>query len=667
MKTSSTILIVFVLLLALCCCLIIILSGTLYAFYQIGNVLPTISSHTTFFPDDTTPTPFEITRQPVDLIPIDTMNLLKHTIVPVSDLADLACRFKGICDVPTAMDPPTEPYSKGAQASFWANDEDSNSNFLVNATLRYITPHIYFWVEDGTHYNEQDLIKLVDTFENNIYPTNREFFGSEWTPGVDNDPHIYILYTSGLGSSVAGYFSSSDEYNPLVRQYSNAHEIFYIDSSESLSANYTYGTLAHEFQHMIHWYQDRNEDAFLNEGFSELAGFLNGYYSSGSARYYLNDPDITLTNWLESTAENRAHYGANFLFVTYFLDRFGEDVTKALVHDQKNGLDSIDSVLSQYSITDPLTEDGITADNFFLDWTITNYIQDGTTGDGRYLYHNYPNVPQASDTEIMTTCPLDRITRIVNQYGVDYIRITCPGSYTLSFEGATSTSILPADPHSGTYAFWSNKGDESDMTLTRQFDLSGVSGQVAFSYWAWYDLENDYDHVYLEASSDGISWNILTTSSGTAADPSGTSYGWGYTGQSNGWIQEMVDLSRFAGQVVFLRFEYITDENVTGEGFLLDEIAIPEINYTEGFESSDGGWVGSGFVRIQNTLPQTFRLAIIMHTGNRTSVDIIPVTTNQTAQIPIQIGSNDVKDVVLVVTATTRFTHEPAAYQLTIR
>jgi hypothetical protein len=129
----------------------------------------------------------------------------------------------------------------------------------------------------------------------------------------------------------------------------------------------------------------------------------------------------------------------------------------------------------------------------------------------------------------------------------------------------------------------------------------------------------------------------------------------------------MVDLSRFAGQVVFLRFEYITDENVTGEGFLLDEIAIPEINYTEGFESSDGGWVGSGFVRIQNTLPQTFRLAIIMHTGNRTSVDIIPVTTNQTAQIPIQIGSNDVKDVVLVVTATTRFTHEPAAYQLTIR
>ena len=84
----------------------------------------------------------------------------------------------------------------------------------------------------------------MDTFENKIYPTDRAFFGSEWTPGVDDDPHIYILYTNGLGQTAGGYFSSSDEYPPQISQYSNAHEMFYINSSESLSEPYTFGSLA---------------------------------------------------------------------------------------------------------------------------------------------------------------------------------------------------------------------------------------------------------------------------------------------------------------------------------------------------------------------------------------------------------------------------------------
>ena len=108
---------------------------------------------------------------------------------------------------------------------------------------------------------------LLDVFEESIYPTDRAFFGSEWTPGVDNDPHIYIIYASNLGSYVAGYFISLDEYHPLVVEQSNSMEGFYIDSSQDLGSDYTYGTLAHEFQHMIHWYQDANESSFLDEGF----------------------------------------------------------------------------------------------------------------------------------------------------------------------------------------------------------------------------------------------------------------------------------------------------------------------------------------------------------------------------------------------------------------
>jgi immune inhibitor A len=667
-KPNSIILIVAGVALVLCCCLVI-LASIGFGAYQFIRISPTIQSIITPFisSDGSTPTPFEITRQPADANSSATLHLLEQSVVPGRDLATLACSLKNICDVPATLPPPSAPFTVGTQKKIWLLNTDTNTNSSIDITLQYATPHAYFWVEDGVSFNQADMKTLIDTFETKIYPTDREFFGSEWTPGVDGDPHIYIFYCKNLGGNVAGFFNTGDEYPPQISQYSNAHESIYMDSSQILSDEYTYGVLAHEFQHMIHWYQDKNEGSMLNEGFSELATFLNGYNTGGFDWYYTTNPDINLTDWLGGSGDNSPHYGANFLFVTYFLDRFGNEATQALVHDQMNALDSVDNVLNQLNISDPLTSQPITADDFFLDWTLANYIHDPNVADGRYTYANYPNAPTTSDTEIISACPQAGNTRTVNQYGVDYISFNCSGSYTIDFTGSTLTGLLPTDPHAGDYAFWSNKGDESDMTLTRQFDLGAVSGTVTFDYWTWYDLEQDYDYVYLEASTDGTTWTILNTPSGTADNPSGNSYGWGYNGQSGGWIQESVDLSQYAGQKVSLRFEYVTDAAVNGEGFLLDDISIPQINYSEGFESGDGGWSGAGFVRIQNILPQTFRLALITHAASGTTVDIIPVSADQTAQIPVTIGSNGVQDVVLVVTGTTRFTREQAAYQFGIK
>ena len=87
--------------------------------------------------------------------------------------------------------------------------------------------------------------------------------------------------------------------------------------------DYIYGTMAHEFQHMIHWYQDRNEESWLNEGFSELAAFLNGYYSDRPDYDYIMQPDMQLNDWPNDKDSTLPHYGASFLFVDYFLNRFG--------------------------------------------------------------------------------------------------------------------------------------------------------------------------------------------------------------------------------------------------------------------------------------------------------------------------------------------------------
>jgi hypothetical protein len=408
---------------------------------------------------------------------------------------------------------------------------------------------------------------------------------------------------------------------------------------------------------------DRNDVSWMNEGFAEVGAFLNGYDIGGADWVYVQNPDMQLNTWVDNASPDfSAHYGQSFLYLTYFLDRFGEEATKALTINPENDLPSVDQTLAELNITDPETGAVITADDVFMDWAVTMYLMDGSAGDGRYTYQNYPSAPRITTTESVS-CP-QSANRTVNQYGIDYYTINCEGDHTISFNGSTVVGLLPVSANSGNYMFWSNRGDESDMTLTREFDFSGVSSPINMSFAMWHDLETDYDYVFLEASTDGETWEILQTPSGTDVDPSGNSYGWGWNGQTNGWVTEEVDLSKFAGQKVQIRFEYITDAALNGEGILLDDVQIEAINYQEGFEEGDGGWEATGFVRVENTLPQTYRLTLVTK-GDSTTVTHIPVNSDQTAQIPFSLNAGE--EAVLIVTGTTRFTRLPAAYQIDIK
>ena len=653
----------------LLCCICLVVAGVAgFFFYRSGmDWLENSGLPIPEGPITSTPPVVELNRPPADSVSTETLELLQNTVVPVNDPRQLACKLKGVCGITETVPAPTTPPGIGTSETFWVSNVDTNENFQVEATLRYITPHVYFWVENGVDYDQSELKALTDAFESKIYPTNREFFGSEWTPGVDNDPHIYIMYVRGMGSSIAGYFSSADEMNPQAHEYSNAHEMFLFNADNTnLGEEFTYGVLAHEFQHMIHWAQDRNEASWMNEGFAEVAAFLNNYDPGGFDWLYIGDPDLQLNDWPNNQSATPPHYGASFLYLTYFLDRFGEEATKAVVKDPANGFDSIDNALQEIDAVDGLTGEPVTADDVFMDWAATNYLLNGSVADGRYIYNNYLSANRASATETVTSCPQSPQGRSVHQYGVDYIQIDCAGDFTLSFTGSTVTRLLPAsaDPAEGRMAFWSNKGDESDMTLTQEFDFTNVSGPIEISFRTWYDLEEDYDYLYLVASEDGETWQIITTPSGTDEDPSGNSYGWAYNGTTDGWMEETVDLSQFAGKVIQLRFEYVTDAAVNGEGLLLDDVRIDAVNYSSDFETDDGGWIGEGFVRVENVLPQTFRLSLIIQNGD-TTVQTIELSADQTVDIPLSLENG--QTATLVVTGTTRFTREEASYQFEIK
>ena len=604
----------------------------------------------------------------------ETLVVLENAIIPLNDPLEIKQRLTGSIISPVHVPDPVEPLEIGDRDSFWVLDADMNRSFQVGAVLRQVSEHLYFWVEDGLEINQQHLDELVSTFEDDIYPTTRHFFGNEWSPGVDGDPHIYILYASGMGEYVAGLFSPGDEYPPQAVDYSNAHEMFILNADTlELNNPFTYGVLAHEYQHMIHWNQDRDEESWLNEGFSELAMFLNGYSTGGVVQRYAKNPDIQLNHWPEKDEDSLAHYGASFLFTAYFLDRFGPDATRALISDPADGLESIDSVLAHRIKIGSLDGGTTSADDVFSDWVVASYLQDDKVDQGQYTYHNLSPVPDPMVTTTISTCPSIGNTHTVHQYGADYIRITCQGNYTLDFEGSIQVNLLPTNPYSGSYAFWSNTGDEADTKLTRKFNFSDHLGPLSITYWTWYDLEDSFDYVYLMASTDGEKWQVLDTPSGTFKDPTGSSYGWAYNGQSGStggvdanpqWIQERVDLSQFAGQQVYLRFEYITDAAVTGEGFLIDDIAVPEIGYQTNFERDDGGWEAAGFVRIANQLPQNFRLALIRQ-GTTTVVDQFALSDDNRLRIPVTIDA-DTREVILVISGTTRFTRQPAAYRLSL-
>ncbi|MBV6394947.1 MAG: hypothetical protein HFACDABA_00518 [Anaerolineales bacterium] len=666
-KNNNAALIGIAVIVAVCCACALII-GTLgvvgYQYYQ--EVATSIPYFPTFEPfDPPTPTEEPNLNRPDEPVSTETLEMLKSTLVPENDPYEIACRLQGKCNLPRVL--PTAPeYKVGDKKKFWVTNVNTNENFEIETTLRYVTPHTYFWAEDSLDVDMGDLKRLMDTFEEKIYPTDREFFGSEWTPGVDGDPHIYMVYAGNIGSTVAGYFSSMDSFNPEVHEYSNGHEAFVIEGSQDLGYEYTYAILAHEFVHMIQFNSDRNDVSWLGEGFAEVGAFLNGYEVGGADWSYASSPDLQLNDWADANSPDfGTHYGASFLYLLYYLDRFGEEATQALTANPANDITSVDVTLADLNITDPLTGKLITADDVFMDFAAALFLKDKSVGDGRFTFNNYTDGPQSYATETINTCPAAPITRTVHQYGIDYIGISCAGNFTLHFEGSTVASLLPIDPHSGDYFVWSNKGDESDMTLTRAFDLTSVSGPVEISYWTWYDIEKDYDYLYLEISEDGETWEIVQAPSSTDEDPTGASHGWAYNDKSGGWIEETVDLSAYAGKKIQVRFEYITDAAVNGEGLLLDDVRVDAIGYASDFESDLGGWEANGFVRAQNVLPQIFRLALIIQRDGETSVQYVEVNADQTADIPLAFESGDT--VTVIVTGVTRFTRAVATYSIEIK
>ena len=210
---------------------------------------------------------------------------------------------------------------------------------------------------------------LADTFllsglDNDIYDWVTNIYGDEWGNSADmivpND-EITILLTdidadNSANGGVVGFFWSKDNFYATTVPGSNERIMFYIDAVMFANGGSTWSiddpwpkemvsTLAHEFQHMINFYQkrillDTDTDTWINEMLSEstediiatkirhigprAVDYLDG--SAGSAgniegRY----PLFNANNTLSLTAWNGqlADYSKVNAFGAYLLRNYG--------------------------------------------------------------------------------------------------------------------------------------------------------------------------------------------------------------------------------------------------------------------------------------------------------------------------------------------------------
>lgn len=480
---------------------------------------------------------------------------------------------------------------------FWLIDLKETKSYRSQFTLKLITSHAYWYVEDGLDINYEGLLRSAAHFEDHIYPNVTRVFGTEWIPGVDNDPRLNVLNAQLTG--VAGYFSSTDEYPVQVRPRSNESESIYINALDIAPGSDAYHlVLSHELQHAIHWNADSSEDTWINEGLSELSSSIS-LGSTLSIPHFLLGGPVSLTNWPTSPENSMNYYGATSLFMHFLTEHYGGRTDlRGLLAQPEDGIIGVNKYLEELGYEARF-------DDVFRDWAVANILdQHLNAGD---------DIPGYRDLEIKASIS-GSITGInhkqieIPQYAIEYTELkSISRPFHLSFQGQTHTKLLPVNTGpSG--CWWSNSGDSIDSILSHRVNIPAGS-MASLEYEIWFDIEENWDYLYVEVSMDGgETWRIIDTPKTSSKNPIGNAFGAGYTGKSNGWLTESVDLTPFVSENLWIRFQYITDEAVNASGACLRNMSV----LAAGIGPDSDGWETQGFIFTDNIVKQDFQVQLII-------------------------------------------------------
>lgn len=586
---------------------------------------------------------------------------------PPTDRYRLARELRGMSGAD--LQPDTQgkvEYEVNDRTEFILNKNLSGDYQKLPSRLRYISDNAYWWTSHNARAEDDEIIAAAQRFEDEILKINRLIFGQEWTPGIDNDPRIHILMVEEIRwGGTFGYYSNINEYPVSIEPNSNEKEIIFVNlGAVAIDSAKFGGELAHEYHHLIHWNQDPNEDLWWNEAMSELAIFLSGAPPSttrgkNNADLFAEFPDIQLTSRPElrfgdEDLSRYAHYAAERLFAVYLLEQYGPQLIKDIVANPAPGVLGIREELARLP-------DSPTFEEVYSNWILANLLNRTGLEEGQYGYEEVTPVPP--QLELVQTFDGEIITDKLPPYGTRYYEVRREEPVQVSFKGSTLARLTPVDPPSGEYAWYSNRGDDTEFTLTRAFDLSGLDS-ATLNFKAWHELEDYYDFAYVEVSTNGgETWQILETANGTDNNPNGQNLGFGYTGTTLEWLSESIDLTPYTGQEVLIRFHVVTDFTTNRDGFQVDDIEIPELGYVESAEDDSGGWEAKGFIRSSNFVPVEW-IVYLVKASNPIQVERITLTAEQAAEFEIAEMGQGYNLAAVVVSPTAPVTTQSLDYEL---
>jgi hypothetical protein len=291
----------------------------------------------------------------------------------------------------------------------------------VNDTNPAVVLNIYTANNDAygstTKIKDTMIDALADKFlkpgaGNDIYDWVTWIFGAPWgihdydnlIPGIAT-PAITILLVDidddmgdTSGGYTMGYFWEKDNYLASNLPYSNGRLMFYIDAPLFAKGEGTWditdpypseqvSTLAHEFQHMIHYYQkavlrNTESETWLNEMCSLVAEDLvadkleipgprgigqagsSFIYTEGTASSVTDTNRITYFNWcadfsLTDWDDNGSTYSIAYAFGAYLARNYGgAQLFREIVRSSYGGMDAVIGAIDSLNGIDPAPNTG---------------------------------------------------------------------------------------------------------------------------------------------------------------------------------------------------------------------------------------------------------------------------------------------------------------------
>lgn len=329
---------------------------------------------------------------------------------------------------------------EGQRFNFYDPDEEVELPVTLRRVATDGTVTLAVWVADrewaptcasrGECVTRQMVDEVADRFlrpggNNDIYDWVSNIFGAPWGPhevvGRDGQPflipaeavdeiHIlmYDIEGDGVAPGIAGYYWSIHNRlrqpdHPLL-QHSLERLILFMDSPLlSVSESGFYATLAHEFQHVIHFYQklvlrDAFSETWLNEQASEVAEDLvaDKLMIPGPRGVDHDDPtagepenrrgrlslynlynDSQVTAW-DSSGIN---YSLNYAFGAYLARNYGgAPLYRDIVQSDRAGVGAVEGALRRHGHDESFLD-------LLVNWGAANLLSDNTAAPAPYRYN----------------------------------------------------------------------------------------------------------------------------------------------------------------------------------------------------------------------------------------------------------------------------------------